>query len=203
MYRAVAFLALEKGVDLDSSEDLAALANAANIEFGYLPGESLPSQVFINGRDVSAEIRTPATDAVVSRVSAVAELREALVRQQRAIGAARDTVMEGRDIGTVVFPGAELKVFLTASPEARAVRRCAQNAQLLTASEQQDEQQILAEIKRRDSYDSQRSVAPLVAAPDSVEIDTTDLSIEQVCDRIAELAEERKSQVGECRKDQR
>jgi cytidylate kinase len=188
MYRAVAVLAVEQNLDLSDNKALANLATSAKISFGYLPGEPLPSQVFINGQDVTAAIRTPAIDVAVSPVSATAEVRTALVEQQRIIGAAQDTVMEGRDIGTVVFPNAELKVYLTASPEARAARRTAQNAQRHGADEQLSEAEVLADIKRRDKYDSERAVAPLKPAEDSIELDTTDLSIDQVCQRIITLA---------------
>jgi cytidylate kinase len=206
MYRAVALLVLEKDLDPNDHAAVAAaaitIATTADITFGYLPGEHLPSTVLINGRDVTQEIRTPAVDVMVSPVSATPEVRTALVTQQRRIGAAQDTVMEGRDIGTVVFPHAELKVFLTASAEVRAKRRAAQNARRSAAGTPQNAErpaagasqnkeqvlaEVLADIKRRDKYDSERAVAPLVPATDSILVDTTDLHIKQVVDRIVEL----------------
>jgi len=199
MYRAVAWRALTNNVDLSdplTDESLASVLSIASnepIRFGYEPGESLPSKVFINNTDVTKEIRLSATDRVVSLVSAQAGVRQALVEQQRLIGDQFDTVMEGRDIGTVVFPSAELKVFLTASAEERAQRRTIQNAASQGLSfDEAEYEMILAEIRRRDDYDSNRPVSPLTAADDSVTLDTTDMSIEQVVAKIVELTEERK-----------
>jgi cytidylate kinase len=188
MYRAVAWRALNEGLDL--SEPLAEasvrrireIAATAPISFGFTPGEPLPSTVAIDGEDVTRQIRTPDVDKAVSPVSADAGVREALTGQQRRIGAERDTVMEGRDIGTVVFPNAERKVFLTASAEERARRRALQNAAKAgraTASDQ-EVATIHADILRRDAYDSSREVAPLKAAADSWELDSTEIGIDNV-----------------------
>ncbi|MCL1879916.1 MAG: (d)CMP kinase [Actinomycetia bacterium] len=195
MYRAVAWRAVQDGLDL--SEPLAAsalerirvIAAEEAIDFGYLPGEPVASQVFIGGQDVSVQIRTPEADRAVSPVSADPGVRQALTSQQRNIGRSRDTVMEGRDIGTVVFPDAELKVFLTASAEERAQRRAIQNAARQgTSFSEQEYERILADIQRRDNYDSSREVAPLAAATDSVELDTTGTTIERVVQQIVDLA---------------
>jgi len=192
MYRAVAVRALAEGLDLQDEPSVSAIAASERIEFGYLPGEPLPSTVSIDGQDVTQQIRTPAADKAVSPVSALPAVRSALVAQQQAIGAGRDTVMEGRDIGTVVFPAAELKVFLTASPEARAARRAGQNRQRGLDGAALDKDAILADIIRRDEADSTRATGPLKPAEDSIRLDTTDLTIEQVVARIVELAEERR-----------
>ena len=129
MYRSIAWLALERGISLDDDEAVADLARTETVVFSHEEGNPLPSGVAIAGHDITLEIRTPRIDKAVSPVSAIPAVREALTQQQRAIAASENIVMEGRDIGTVVFPRAELKVFLTASAEERARRRALQNAQ--------------------------------------------------------------------------
>ncbi|MDR2108859.1 MAG: (d)CMP kinase [Coriobacteriales bacterium] len=202
MYRSVAWRALEEGLELnpplpdESIQAMRRIAADEPITFGYLPGRATPSQVFINGREVTTQIRTPATDVAVSPVSAEPGVRAALTEQQRVIGHAGDTVMEGRDIGTVVFPDAELKVFLTATAEERAHRRYQQNVEKARSAGQDynglDEDAILADIQRRDTADSTRAAAPLVAAADSVLLDTTELTIDEVVERIIALAAARR-----------
>ncbi len=198
MYRAVTYSALANGLDITDARAVADIARAQAIEFGYKPGESLPASVFIDGEDVTDMIRTPLIDAHVSAVSSYPEVRAALVSQQRLFGVAHDTVMEGRDIGTAVFPQAELKIFLTAQPEVRARRRVRQNISRKTQTaveyaiiDNTDEQQVLEEILRRDLEDESREVSPLVAAEDSIEIDSTAVSIGKVVARIVELAKAR------------
>jgi len=189
MYRAVTWRALEMGIAVDDELALTAIASNEPIRFGYLEGEHLPSEVFINEVDVTREIRTPDTDHAVSPVSAVLGVREALVAQQQRIGALQDTVMEGRDIGTAVFPDAELKVFLTASPEVRAARRLDQNAERFgKEAEGMDREQILAEIIRRDKLDCEREYSPLKAAEDALILDTSNMSIDEVVDWIVSHA---------------
>lgn len=189
MYRSIAWLALERGVDLEDAAALEALAQSETIEFGHEEGNPLPSRVCIAGHDVTSSIRSAQIDRAVSPVAKVAGVREALVDQQRSMAADDDVVMEGRDIGTVVFPRAELKVFLTADPEERARRRALQNAQRGVG--ETDEAAILADIIRRDEVDSTRDVAPLKPAEDSVELNSTGMSIDEVCERICALARER------------
>jgi len=194
MYRAVGWRALELGLELTDEAAVARIAQTEAIEFGYEPGEPLPSKVMIGGRDVTRQIRTPEADKAVTPTSALPAVREALTAQQRVIGRSADTVMEGRDIGTVVFPDAELKVFLTASPEERAARRVKQNVEKgLGAADPAatDYRAILADIVRRDEADSTRATAPLKPAADSVALDTTGLAIDEVTARIVELARER------------
>jgi cytidylate kinase len=137
-------------------------------------------RVLLDGRDVTADIRTPEASERASIVAARPEVRSALVAQQRAVMSSGDWVAEGRDIGTVVAPDAELKIFLTASPEERARRRAAE----LGA----DVQAVLQDQTLRDQRDSTRAVSPLEPATDSVQLDTTGLSIDEVVDRIAKLA---------------
>ncbi len=167
MYRCVALLSLDA-----PGEEPAALARAAGIELG--------ERILLDGRDVSAAIRTPAVSEAASRVAADPGVRAALVSSQRALIAAGDWVAEGRDIGTVVAPDAELKVFLTASPAERARRRAAE----LGA----DSQTVLAEQALRDERDTTREHSPLAAAPGAVVLDTSGLTVVEVVERIAALA---------------
>ena len=189
MYRSIAWLALERGISLDEDEAVADLARTETVVFSHEEGNPLPSGVAIAGHDITLEIRTPRIDKAVSPVSAIPAVREALTQQQRAIAASENIVMEGRDIGTVVFPRAELKVFLTASAEERARRRALQNAQ--RGFGETDEAAILADIIRRDEADSTRAVAPLRPAEDAVMLDTTGMGIDEVCAAIANLARRR------------
>ena len=189
MYRSIAWLALERGISLDDDEAVAQLARTETVAFSHEEGNPLPSGVAIAGHDITLEIRTPRIDKAVSPVSAIPAVREALTQQQRAIAASENIVMEGRDIGTVVFPRAELKVFLTASAQERARRRALQNAQ--RGFGETDEAAILADIIRRDEADSTRAVAPLRPAEDAVMLDTTGMGIDEVCAAIANLARRR------------
>lgn len=170
MYRAVALITLERG---DHPQLIAELA-----EIG------LGKEVTIDGRDVTGLIRTPEVSKMASRVAAEPEVRDALVEQQRRIMSdGGDWVAEGRDIGTVVAPEADLKVFLTASDDERARRRSEQLGLPLD--------EVLAEQAERDERDRMRDHSPLVAADDAIELDTTGLSVDQVIDRIVQLARER------------
>lgn len=186
MYRSIAWLALQRGISLDDKEALTACACEEEIVFSHKEGNPIATGVSIAGNDITNEIRTPQIDKAVSPVSAVSGVREALVQQQRKIASTNDIVMEGRDIGTIVFPNAEVKIFLTATAQERARRRAAQNAQ--RGFGECDEAKILADIIRRDEADSTREIAPLKAAQDAIELDTTDMSIEEVCAKIAEIA---------------
>ncbi len=187
MYRAVAWLAVEGGVALSDAATLGDLARTQAIEFQHEAGNPIATGVTIAGRSCTTQIRTAEIDKAVTPVSATPAVREALVEQQRAIAASNNIVMEGRDIGTVVFPNAEVKIFLTASPEERARRRSNQN--LSRGVGEVNTQAILADLIRRDEADSTREVAPLKPAEGAVELDTTALSIEQVCAQIQQIAE--------------
>lgn len=176
MYRCVALAAIERGADPDSEDAMADLVRSIAIE---LHGE----RVELDGRDVSAAIREPRVSEASSRVSVHPPVREALVALQRRLIAAGPFVAEGRDIGTVVSPDAPLKVFLTASDEERARRRAAETGE--------DEAAVLATQRQRDRRDQTREHSALRAAPDAVEIDTTELSLPQVVERIVRLARDR------------
>jgi CMP/dCMP kinase len=184
MYRALALEALTRGVDLADESGLVALASSAPIEFVHVGNEPLPSKVLIGGHDVTEAIRTPQIDDAVTPVARLADVRDAMVRQQRTLAANQDVVVEGRDIGTVVFPEAPVKVFLTARPEERAQRRAKQQAQAGAAV---DAVGVKDAIARRDAADSSRTHSPLVAARDAVEVDTTGLTLEEVVSRVVDL----------------
>ncbi len=186
MYRAIAWKALEEGVSLEDDQALGDLARSSEIQFYHEAGEPLPKGVAIDGVDVTKAIRTAEIDKAVSPVSAAPSVREALVDQQRRIGATGDYVIEGRDIGTVVFPNAELKIFLTASDEERAHRRVRQNVDRGLGS--MDYEEVLADLRRRDAYDSSRATSPLKAADDALLLDSTGAYIEEVIDKICALA---------------
>ena len=202
MYRAVTYRGLQHGFDLESISDLDGdpsvaairerlieIANTEPIEFEY-DEDGQPSKVTIGGLDVTREIRTKEVDRTVSVVSACAEIRTALVERQRELGRAADTVLEGRDIGTVVFPNADLKIFLTASAEERARRRVLQNKERGVGDT--DEKATLELMKYRDTFDSSRATAPLAKADDAIELDTTAMTFEEVVCKIIELIEERR-----------
>ena len=204
MYRSVAWRALVEGLDLGEPllettvARIREIARDEPITFGFVEGEPLPSEVFINGENVTKQIRLPETDKAVSPVSAEVGVREALTEQQRAFGREYDTVMEGRDIGTVVFPDADLKVFLTARTEERARRRAQQNADKAGTGTATAEEiaVILKDIQRRDAYDSSREVAPRRPAPGSVELDSTGMTIDEVVAELVRLANEKRSMPG-------
>lgn len=186
MYRAIAYKALQDGIDLGDEEALTKLAYESEIAFGHNPGDPLPRQVYIDGQEITEAIRTAEIDKAVSPVSATPGVRQALVAQQQRIGSQGNYVVEGRDIGTAVFPDAAVKVFLTASPEERAHRRVRQNADRGVGSI--DYEEVLADIKRRDEVDSTRAASPLKAADDAIMIESTQLHIEDVIGMICDYA---------------
>lgn len=189
MYRSIAWQALQDGVSLEDGEALGRIADMHEIEFSHEPGDPLPRRVSISGVDVTDAIRTAEIDRSVSAVAAAPAVRQALVAQQQRIGRAGNYVVEGRDIGTAVFPEAELKVFLTASAAERAHRRVAQNERRGVGST--DYAEVLADIERRDAIDSSRDTSPLKPATDAVQMDSTGRTIEQVIERICALAQEK------------
>ncbi len=189
MYRSIAWQAIHDGIALDDVPALGEIARTRVISFTHEAGDPLPRHVAIDGLDITDDIRTAEIDRAVSPVASVPEVRSALVAQQQRIGRAGNYVVEGRDIGTAVFPEAELKVFLTASAAERARRRVSQNTRRGIGST--DYEEVLADIIRRDEIDSSRDASPLKPAPDAVQIDSTTRRIEQIIDRICMLADER------------
>jgi cytidylate kinase len=184
LYRAVTLLALERGADLEDAGALSRLASDASIELHDHREEGV--EVRVDGRDVSDEIRTPQVTGASSTVAAHAEVRKVLLGKQRELIAAGNYVVEGRDIGTVVAPDAAVKVFLTADPDERARRRA---AEFERRGEPTTAQDVKAAIEKRDRLDSTRSAAPLRAADDAVNLDTTGLEAEDVVERVLELVQ--------------
>ena len=182
MYRAVGLLAGEAGVPLDDEDAVVAVAREARLRFDAV------GRLFAGERDLSAAIRTLEMGAAASRVSALPGVRRLLVEEQRALGEGADIVMEGRDIGTNVFPDAVVKVFLTARPEVRAARR---TAELRAMGDDVDEAQVLAALVERDRRDSTRAVAPLRKAADAVEVDTSEMTLDEVVDAVVGVIREK------------
>ena len=183
MYRTIARECLRLGVDPEDAEAVAEVGRTTLVEFA-----DNGKTVFANGVDVTGEIRTPEIDLAVSPVSANPAVRDAMTARQRELGGSGDVVLEGRDIGTVVFPNADVKVFLTASDEERARRRVAQNKERGVGLTDFDA--VLADIIRRDQVDSSRAASPLRAADDAVLVDSTDMTMDEVIDKICTLARE-------------
>ena len=185
MYRIVTLAVLRAGIDLDDVEAVSAAAADVDLAVGYDPDED---RSYLAGEDVSAEIRGDEVTRAVSAVSAVLDVRSRLVQLQRELAAGQDSVVvEGRDIGTVVLPGADVKIFLTASAEERARRR---NDQNIASGLGDDYEAVLADVKRRDHLDSTRKVSPLRAADDALVVDTSDMSEPQVVSHLLELVEQ-------------
>ena len=188
MYRAVTWWMLEHGIDVDDPAEVARHAPSPRV----VPGEDPAAPgITVDGVEVSVAIRDPRVTAAVSAVSAVPEVREELARMQRQAIQSGGVVIEGRDIGTVVSPGATLKVFLTASPKARAERR---SKELNGAGHDgAHPESTLVDLERRDAMDTGRNISPLTMADDAVLVDATDLSLDQVIDAVVDLAEARMS----------
>ncbi len=179
MYRAIGYKTTIMDVEPVESEKLLAMLKATNVA---CRGE----QVFLDGKDVSLVIRTPEIAKAASKISAIAAVRQKLVSLQRSMGQNKNVVMDGRDIGTNVLKDAEVKIFLTASPQERARRRY---QQLLEKGQKADLQKVLADINHRDHEDMTREIDPLCKAEDAIELDTTDMSIEEVVNTIVKEAE--------------
>jgi len=183
MYRALAYKAMQLGISLDAGSALAALAKNSHIELVPRPEGN---RVLLDGHDVTEKLRSQDVTEAASRVSVHPPVREWMVERQREIGAAGGIVMEGRDIGTKVFPDAEVKIFLDADPAVRGSRRFQQNPDAT-----QKEAGVLAELRARDERDRTRANSPLVAADDAVHIDSTNLTLDQVAARAIEIVEDR------------
>lgn len=184
MYRAVALLAAQHAIGLDEPDRIAGLAESAHFEFRRDAGGR--NRLRVNGADVEDAIRTPEIGQLSSPVSALPGVRSALVARQREMGAGGGVVMEGRDIQTNVFPDAEVKVFLTATEPERARRR---QAELAARGTEKPLAEVLLEMRERDARDSSRSLNPLTKADDAVEIVTDGMSIDEVVEAVASLAE--------------
>ncbi|MDP3846166.1 MAG: (d)CMP kinase [Pseudomonas sp.] len=180
LYRLLAFAARNHGVDLTNEEALKLLAAHLDVQF-IAAGESHGQQIILEGEDVTDAIRNEQVGAGASQVAALPAVREALLQRQQAFREMPGLVADGRDMGTVVFPDAPLKIFLTASADERARRRY---LQLKAKGDDVSLSSLLEEIRTRDERDTQRAVAPLKPAADALQLDSTELSIEQVLERI-------------------
>lgn len=181
LYRTIGLYMSQHMEDTKDAKTVEALLPKVSVELRFIGGEQ---RVFLNGEDVSEKIRTPQAAMHASNVSAIPAVRAFLLDMQRELAASSNVIMDGRDIGTVVLPEAQVKIFLTASVEARAKRRLAEHE---ARGEQIDFDELVREIETRDYNDSHRAAAPLKQAEDAVLVDTTDLSFEESVERIISL----------------
>ena len=185
IYRTVGLAALRRGVDPKKEEAVAAILPELEIGMGYEDGEQ---RMYLNGEDVSREIRMPEISMYASDVSAHAAVRSFLLEMQRKLARENCVIMDGRDIGTVVLPEAKLKIYLTASPEARAERRM---KELQAKGVEQPYEEVLRDIIQRDQQDMNREVAPLRQAEDAVLVDTTEIDFDQSFELLCGIIRER------------
>jgi len=188
MYRALTWLALQRGVPLTDEEALTHLMEETSIQVVPLPGQNNHlCAIAIDNIDITAVLRQPEVERNVSLVSKVRSVRQGMVKQQRRIARGGGIIMAGRDIGTVVLPDADLKVFLEASSEKRAERRY---RELLAQGQALTYHEVLTDLQRRDQLDTERDLSPLRPAPDARIIDTDEMTVEQVVDTILKMVEE-------------
>lgn len=185
LYRAIGVYALRAGVDTKDGDGVSALLPEINVELKFIDGVQ---HVFLNGEDVSVEIRTPYASMAASNVSAIPSVRSFLFDLQRNIASKNDCIMDGRDIGTVVLPNAQVKIFLTADPEERAMRRY---KELIVKDPDVKYDDVLADLKVRDYQDSHREIAPLKPAEDSVVYNTTGNSLEESIEKVINIIKEK------------
>lgn len=185
LYRAVGLFCAENGANLDNPAEIAGALDKIKVEIRLVDGLQ---RVYLNGRDVSEKIRLPEISMAASAVSAVAEVRAALLGIQREIAENNNVIMDGRDIGTVVLPNADVKIFLTAAPEARAKRRY---DELLKKGTATTFEEVLSDLNKRDYNDSHRENAPLKQADDAVLADTTNMDFEESVQLVCNLVKER------------
>lgn len=185
LYRAVGVYVLRQGKNMHDPETVASLLPEISLELKFQDGVQ---HIFLNGEDVSEAIRTPEASMAASAVSAVPAVRQFLFDLQRDIAKNSDCIMDGRDIGTVVLPQAQVKIFLTAAPEARAMRRY---KELQAKGAKDSFEEVLADLKQRDYNDSHRAVAPLKPAEDSLLVDTTELTLEESVQKVIAVIKEK------------
>ena len=186
MYRALALNALETGINLDDKAEVVKNVRGADVRIAYENGEQ---QVLLNGRNVSPLIREPRVSSAASKISAIQEVRDHLTDLQRGLAASADVLMDGRDIGTLILPNADVKVFLTASAEVRADRRF---KELQEKGNDASYEKVLADIIARDKNDMERKVAPLKQAEDAILLDTSDMTIEEAVNAIISLVRQKR-----------
>ena len=181
LYRSIAYYAITRGADVNDGAQVAAVLDGLAVRLTYIEGAQA---VLVNGVNVSDKIRTPEISMAASAVSKYPEVRAILLDTQRSIAAENDIIMDGRDIGTVVLPNAQVKVFLTASAEERANRRY---KELSEKGDPSTYEEVLADINQRDYNDTHREIAPLKQAEDATLVDSTSMTIEQAADEIVRL----------------
>ncbi len=185
LYRTVGLNALRLGVDIQNDDEVvSSLTDELKVELKFIDGEQ---RMFLNGEDVSTAIRTPEASMAASRVSAVPKVRQYLFDLQKSLAKSNNCIMDGRDIGTVVLPDADVKIFLTASPEARAQRRY---KELVEKGTDVSYDEVLADMIKRDYDDSHRAIAPLKQADDAILCDTSNIDLQQSIDLIINTIKE-------------
>jgi cytidylate kinase len=184
MYRAITYLALKQGIDIEDEDALVKLAKEAAFELGQ-PSDDEIATIRAGGEDITIHLRAPEVDRAVSLVSRIPGVREAMVQRQRALAREGRIIMLGRDIGSVVLPGAPVKIYLDASSKERARRRY---LELKETGAERPLEEILDELERRDEMDKNRHASPLHPADDAVVIQTDDLSLDDVIDRVRKIA---------------
>lgn len=189
MYRSVTLAMLEQNVGLEEIDKIAKILESIKIEFEENPEHESGKKVLLNGQDVTAKIRSKEVNENVSPVSTIKIVREHLAQMQREMAKSIDVIMEGRDIGTNVFPNADVKIYLDASPEERAERRFRQNK---VNGIDIPFEEILKNVKERDYIDSHRKIAPLTKAPDAVYIDSTGMTIEEEAEAVIKVINEKR-----------
>lgn len=185
LYRSIGLFVLQKKIDFAQKNDIIALLGQINVNLTFVDGEQ---RVLLCGEDVSDEIRSPEVSMAASAVSAIPEVRSFLFDLQKDMAKHNNVVMDGRDIGTVVLPDAQVKIFLTASPEVRAKRRC---LELEQKGERVSYEDVLADIRQRDYNDTHREIAPLKQAEDAVLVDTSALTLEESVQTLTGLIRSR------------
>ena len=186
MYRCVALDCLNNGIDSTNLEGIKKILEKIQIELLKIDGEQ---KVFLNGKDVSRDIREPKVDDVVAKYAAIKQIRDKMTPMQRKMAEKQDIIMEGRDIGTVVFPNADVKIFLDVSLEESARRRYKQNIENGIETTYENE---LEKLNQRNKYDSERDVVPFVKAEDAILVDSTNMSIDEVVEKILKIIDEKK-----------
>ena len=185
MYRTLALYCIENGINVDNEQNVISILKDVDI---YLKNEDSMVKAFLNDIDVSHKIRTEQVGLVAAKVSSILDVREYMREKQRVMAGAQNVVAEGRDIGSVVFPDADLKIFLTATVETRAERRY---KDMLEKNKDTKYDEVLEYIKQRDELDKTRKISPLIKTEDMVEIDNTNMTKEQVVERVLELIKEK------------
>lgn len=187
MYRSVTLECIRKNISPKDEDKIKEVLENINIELKYINDEQ---KIFLNGEDVSKQIRTPEVDNLVAVFAALKIVRDKLTPIQRKIGEKNDVIMEGRDIGTVVFPNADVKIYLDCSLEERARRRYNQN---LKKGINESYEEVLASIKERHKLETEREIAPFVKADDAITVDSTNMTIEEVADEIEKIIRGKKN----------